>query len=194
MPDYYLAASLEAFGEEMDHRWPNRANDGWIGDPSHQARKSDHNPDWDAGGVVRAVDVYIKGIDKAAVIAAAYRDPRVAYIIHNRKIASATDDGKPWDWEPYNGDDPHTGHIHISIKHTKAAETNTTRWFKAAPPQEDEMTPAQMQDLKNFIELRVKAYSDRNALNTHQQLAPMFRKLDVIDDQVELDDADPAGL
>ncbi|WBQ03035.1 hypothetical protein [Kribbella sp. CA-293567] len=163
MVDYYKAASLEAFGEEMDRRWPNRANDGWIGDPSHQARKSDHNPDWDAGGVVRAIDVYIKGIDKAAVIAAALRDPRTAYIIHDRKIASATDDGQPWDWEPYDGD-PHEKHIHISIKHTRAAETNTAAWFKkAAPAEEDEVKEADIEAIATRVyrklEPRLQAYT-----------------------------------
>lgn len=138
MPEYHLAASLKALRAEIDRRWPDRdkTSDGWIGDASHQARKSDHNPDWDAGGVVRAIDVDKDGIDVDELLDAVVREPRVAYVIHNRRIASATDDGKPWDWEPYDGDNPHTGHVHISIKHTTAAETDTSPWFT---PEEDDM-------------------------------------------------------
>lgn len=57
--------------------------------------------------------------------------------------------------------------------------------------QEDAMSPDQMQELKNFIEQRVKAYSDRNATNLRQQLSPLKRKLDIIDDQVDPDDVEP---
>lgn len=150
MATWYLAPSLVALRTEINRRWPNRdkASDGAVGDTSHQARKSDHNPDWDAGGVVRAIDVDKDGIDVQELLAAVVRDPRVAYVIWNRRIASATDDGMPWDWEPYNGSNPHDKHIHISIKHTRAAETNTSRWFK----EDDEMIPAaQMTELKNHI-------------------------------------------
>src|SRR5690606_29069239 len=56
---YYLAPSLVKLRDLINQNWPNRdkSSDGWIGDPSHQARKSDHNPDYSAGGVVRAIDV-----------------------------------------------------------------------------------------------------------------------------------------
>lgn len=180
---YYVAASLVALRTEINRRWPNRdkASDGAIGDTAHSARKSDHNPDYSAGGVVRAIDVDKDGINVTELLAAVVRDPRVAYVIWNRRIASATDDGKPWDWEPYDGDNPHDKHIHISIKHTRAAETNTSRWFKAPakpagttptePVQEDVMTEAQMQELKNFIEARTKAYAIACNNYTRQVLA-----------------------
>jgi hypothetical protein len=140
MPDYYLAPSLVALRTEINRRWPNRdkASDGWIGDTSHQARKSDHNPDWDDGGVVRAIDVDKDGIVVQQLLDATVRDHRVAYVIWNRRIASATDDGAPWDWEPYNGTNPHDKHIHISIKHTRAAETDTSPWF--TPPKGTSMS------------------------------------------------------
>lgn len=168
MADYYLAASLVALRAEVDRRWPNRdkGSDGWIGDTSHQARKSDHNPDYDSGGVVRAIDVDKDGITVAELLAAVVRDPRVAYVIWNRRIASATDDGMPWDWEPYNGTNPHDKHIHISIKHTRAAETNTADWFKAAPPEEDDdvISPEQMTELKTAMVTAAEAAGRRWAL------------------------------
>jgi hypothetical protein len=151
MTEYFLADSLKQLRREIDQRWPNRdkASDGWIGDASHQARPSDHNPDWDAPGdrrgVVRAIDVDKDGISMAEVLAAVVRDRRVAYIIWNRRIASATEDGTPWDWEPYSGTNPHDKHIHISIKHTHAAETDTSGWLGVTPPpgEDDDMTPKQ---------------------------------------------------
>ena len=50
---------------------------------------------------------------------------------------------------------------------------------------EDEMTPAQMQELKNFIEQRVKAYSDRNAVNLRQQLVAVKSALARIEAEVD---------
>lgn len=131
MADWHLAPSLAALFAEVNARWPNRdhASDGSIGNAAHQATVSDHNPDWSAGGVVRAIDVDKDGIDVQQLLDATVRDQRVAYVIWNKRIASATDDGAPWDWEPYNGTNDHTHHIHISIKHTHQAETDTSPWF-----------------------------------------------------------------
>lgn len=126
--DWYLAASLIALGNEINRAWPRRstASDGAIGDASHQARKSDHNPDWDAGGVVRAIDIDVHGIDAPAVVKALIGDPRVWYVIYDHYIYSVTYN---WAKRPYDGADPHTGHIHVSIRHTTAAETNTGLWL-----------------------------------------------------------------
>lgn len=138
--EWHLADSLIALGNEVNAKWPNRddASDGALGDASHQARASDHNPDYSAGGVVRAIDIDKDGITVQALLNAVVRDPRVAYVIWDRRIASATEDGTPWNWEPYNGTNPHTGHVHISIKHTAYAADNTAPWFDA-PPQEEDM-------------------------------------------------------
>ncbi|WP_020385876.1 hypothetical protein [Kribbella catacumbae] len=157
MADWYLAASLVALRTEINRRWPDRdkASDGALGDASHAARPSDHNPDWDAGGVVRAIDVDKDGIDVQELLDAVVRDPRVAYVIWNRRIASATDDGQPWDWEPYNGTNPHDKHVHISIKHTKAAETDTTRWFE-----EDDMPYTETQ-LRAMMQAEIEEYMKR---------------------------------
>ena len=57
MPSFRLAKSLETLRQQIDQLAPNRDkdNDGWIGDTSHQTRKSEHNPD--SNGVVRALDI-----------------------------------------------------------------------------------------------------------------------------------------
>ena len=93
---YYLAPSLAALRSEVDARWPNRdkASDGWIGDPAHSARVSDHNPDWSSTppGVVRALDIDIDGIDVRRLLTELVGDPRVWYVIYDRKIYSRTHD------------------------------------------------------------------------------------------------------
>jgi len=142
--DGHLAPSLVALFTEVDKRWPNRSrkSDGWIGDTAHQTRQSDHNPDPFPGGVVRAVDITVNGIDVEELLRAVVGDPRVWYVIYNRRIASAT---KGWGWQDYTGPNPHTAHVHISIKHTPSAESGTTRWLDApkapkppaAAPEED---------------------------------------------------------
>ena len=118
---YYLAPSLVRLRNQVNARWPNRdkTSDGWIGDTRHQAIKSDHNPDYTAGGVVRALDIDIDGIDGTKIIAAMQADPRTAYIIFNHLIWTPRSS-----WKPYTGVNPHTGHVHISILHTKAAESD----------------------------------------------------------------------
>ena len=155
MTDWYLAPSLVALRNEIDRRWPKRdkSSDGAVGDASHQARVSDHNPDWSAGGVVRAEDIDKDGLDVAELLDALTGDERVAYVIWNRRMmrsyAKTIGDHtyKPWEWAPYDGPSPHTGHVHVSILHTRAAETNTSAWFKAAKPEEFELSASQYETL-----------------------------------------------
>lgn len=135
----YLAPSLAALRSEADARWPNRdtASDGWIGDPAHAARVSDHNPDPDANDVVRALDLDDDGIDVDALLAAVIGDERVEYVIHNRTIWSRSRDWVP---RPYTGSNAHTTHVHVSIRHTPAAEADTRPWLT---PEEEDMPTAQ---------------------------------------------------
>lgn len=132
MARYYRAASLTTLVEQVNRLWPNRdkTSDGWIGDPSHQARKSDHNPDydWPWNGVVRAQDIDKDGIDVAALLRAVTTDPRVAYVIWNGQIWTPARG-----WYKYTGPNPHKTHIHVSIKHTKAAEVGTP-WALSGTP------------------------------------------------------------
>lgn len=184
MADWHLAASLVALRNEIDARWPNRdkASDGAKGDDAHAKRVSDHNPDWSAGGVVRAIDVDKDGIDVDQLLDATVRDQRVAYVIWNRRIASATDDGTPWDWEPYVGD-PHTGHVHISIKHTTTAEHDVSAWFTQ---EEEGMAKEDADRVIEFIRqqesspgIEGQRYADLRTLmvKQHQELLAALEKL-----------------
>lgn len=117
---YYLAPSLKQLRDEIDAAHPGRdkKSDGWIGDASHSARKSDHNPDYASGGVVRAIDVDISDIDVNKLMAVLKNDSRVNYFIYNHSIYGASSFAK----RRYTGSNPHTQHIHVSIKHSKSAE------------------------------------------------------------------------
>lgn len=141
MSEYFLAPSLVAFRNEINKRFPNRdkSSDGWIGDPSHAARVSSHNPLWSAPGkwrgVVRAIDIDIDDRDGGAdlrkmVIKAAVGDRRVWYVISNGIIYSST---YGWAARRYTGSNGHWGHVHISLKETSAAWGDTSRWLDNAP-------------------------------------------------------------
>ncbi|MFF5791143.1 hypothetical protein ACFY5D_03750 [Paeniglutamicibacter sp. NPDC012692] len=116
--EYHLAPSLVKLRDQVNARWPERdkGSDGWIGDPSHQARPSDHNPDYADGGIVRALDIDKDGINVDELLAAAIGEPRVAYVIWNRRIWTHAAG-----WQPYTGTNAHTAHIHVSIRHTSVA-------------------------------------------------------------------------
>lgn len=126
---YYLAASLTKLRDEVNALWPNRSrvSDGWIGDTSHQARKSDHNPDYASGGVVRAIDITKNGIDVNRLLKHTTNDSRVSYVIYNRRIYQHSTG-----WKPYYGSNPHTQHVHVSIAHTRTAERDLKNWITSS--------------------------------------------------------------
>lgn len=62
------------------------------------------------------------------------RDPRIGYIVSNRRI---TGPAHGWAWDTYDGSDPHDTHIHVSSVHTAVAD-DTRDWQIG-----DVMTPAQ---------------------------------------------------
>ncbi|GAA4681407.1 hypothetical protein [Phytohabitans rumicis] len=122
---WYLAPSLSVLRSEVDARWPQRdkTSDGTIGDPAHQQRPSDHNPN--ARESVDAWDMDKDGVDVDAVLRAFERHPSAHYWIWDRQIADADNGWRP---EPYDGDNPHTAHVHFSIKQSAAAEQDRRAW------------------------------------------------------------------
>ncbi len=126
------APSVAAALAEATRRWPGRrrASDGTVGDTSHAAGNSDHNPD--ASGVVHAFDLThdpATGVDCNTLAAhlVAVQDARVKYIIWNRQISNPT--VQNWAWRPYTGKNPHTHHMHVSVKSTATAENDTSAWW-----------------------------------------------------------------
>lgn len=134
-----VADSLIQLRKQLDVLAPNRSklSDGAIGDAEHASRSSDHNP-WvvdGTKGVVTAIDVTddVKGGFSAEAFSEslrAARDTRVKYVIWNKRIASATavDGARPWEWRPYAGKNPHTHHVHLSVKSEKKYYDNTAAW------------------------------------------------------------------
>jgi hypothetical protein len=110
----------EQFDDSFADR--DRSSDGWIGDLRHSSRPSDHNPDPQAGFIVRAIDVDrdVSGKAKPDLMPdiadqlrlLAKTDKRIKYIIFEGKIASVK---SAWRWRTYAGINKHRHHMHISF-------------------------------------------------------------------------------
>jgi hypothetical protein len=146
---YRLARSLEHLRAQINAQWPkrNKASDGWIGDAKHASRSSDHNP-WvrdGSTGVVTALDIThdpTHGVDGTAIAEVVKDDPRVKYVIWNRRIWNAA---KGKQWRGYTGTNPHTKHIHVSVKSDKASYDSDKPWQLGditAVPQAVEVPPS----------------------------------------------------
>lgn len=132
-----LAKSLEELRKQVNTRAPERskASDGSIGDAAHASRSSDHNP-WvkdEAIGVVTAIDIThdpAGGCDSYELAQSLLdsRDVRIKYIISNGRIASGPDGPSPWTWRKYTGTNPHSHHVHISVRAKKDLYDGTAPW------------------------------------------------------------------
>ncbi|HEX6944204.1 MAG TPA: S41 family peptidase [Gemmatimonadaceae bacterium] len=124
---------------QVNARAPGRRkeSDGTVGDAAHRERTSDHNP-WvrdGAMGIVTACDIThdpAGGCDAAKLAESirTSRDSRIKYVIWNRQIANSASIGgqPPWTWRPYSGSNPHTKHVHISVKPEKALYDSAAAW------------------------------------------------------------------
>lgn len=116
-----VAKGLLMLRAQINAKYPGRKkdSDGTIGNAEHSARTSDHNPDTD--GVVKALDTThdpAHGFDSYAFsdMLIRNRDPRIKYVISNRRIASGPTGPSPWIWRKYTGANPHDHHNHVSIR------------------------------------------------------------------------------
>lgn len=153
---WFPAPSVAAGLAQASQQWParSRVSDGIIGDASHAAEISDHNPDQigatgvpdhraNAVGMVHAFDLThdpAHGVDTVALaeLIRGRQDHRVRYVIAHRRIflgpwAGSVQRGesRPWTWAAYDGADPHTSHMHVSVGYDPAAENDTAAWFAA---------------------------------------------------------------
>lgn len=133
MAAWRLAKSLDVLRSQINSQYPRRSkvSDGTIGDTKHSARVSDHNPN--EKGVVCALDIThdpANGLNSEALAEALRKskDPRIKYIISNRKIAAsyATGGVGAWVWRRYTGANPHDKHCHISVLSDRA--DNISPW------------------------------------------------------------------
>ena len=134
-----IAKSLDTLRSQVNARWPkrNKDSDGWIGDAAHfkKGRATDHNPHVKDGstGVVTALDITHdpkSGCDAGVIaeVLIASRDPRIKYIIWNRQIIAGDAGPSPWKPRKYSGKNPHTMHVHTSVKASKAKYDDAGDW------------------------------------------------------------------
>lgn len=144
MADWFLAPTLVQFRNELNTLYPKRdkTSDGTIGNASHAAGTSDHNPDVrgcvcafdgdeDLLGPTDAYPSFHSGtaarplVDQIVNRAKAGLLPQVYYVIYERKIYSRTYGFAARD---YTGSNPHDHHFHLSVYHTAALADSTKPW------------------------------------------------------------------
>jgi hypothetical protein len=152
---WYIAKSLEVLRAQLNARAPARStvSDGGIGDASHSARESDHNPT--ETGQVCARDFTndpaggMAGQWLADALVAS-RDPRIKYVIWNHRIIDSRAGQHPWQWMPYSGANDHTHHVHVSV-FAGALGDDTRSWNLGGADQGDDVTPEQMKQILDAI-------------------------------------------
>jgi peptidoglycan hydrolase-like protein with peptidoglycan-binding domain len=183
---YRIAGALDVLRAQVNTLHPNRStkSDGWIGDTAHAATVSDHNPD--PAGVVRALDLTndpAHGFDASdfAETLRRNRDPRVKYVISDRRIFAGVQGPQPWVWRPYNGSNPHTSHVHISVRASSAGDDRHPWQLTGGtvPPRTTPNRPNPTGDLTvKLIDLR----NAQNKIVTGKGVKPMQRLLGVTAD------------
>lgn len=175
MTAWYVAPALDMLRDELNRRHPgrDRSSDGAIGDPAHQARKSDHNPDWASGGVVRARDFDVDGIPVRELVAVLQRDSRTRYLIFDGRIWTRENG-----WQPYSGINPHRGHFHISVRVGAQYENDTRPWL-----QEDNLMPAltdaEQRELLEGVRQARDYLGARGGINTKTENTVGYRVRDI---------------
>ena len=136
------APACKAALAEATQRWPNRnrASDGICGDARHQARKSDHNQ----GNAFDVTHDPVHGVDCNDLAALVIHDFRISYVIWDRRIYNPAVDRS---WRTYNGTNPHTKHMHVSIK--SSMRDRTEPWWDL--PEEPDLTDAEKTQLVDAI-------------------------------------------
>lgn len=128
----YLASSLNRLFDELDARWPSRdrGGDGWYNpDRVSVGHNRGHN------GLVHAIDFRPGGVSMQEIVANIYKGGSVLrYFIWNRELYHARNNFQP---EPYNGDSPHTDHMHVEINQTTSAESYPGSWGIHSRVEED---------------------------------------------------------
>lgn len=187
MASWILVPCLVSLRNEFNELAPDRdkASDGSIGDTSHAASSSDHNPDEtgntpyedsDRINEVHAIDVTAKlnlpgwTMDRCLdIIIGRHRagqDDRLQNVIYNRRIWS-----RSWGWTPraYTGPNGHTEHAHFSARYTAAQESDTRPW--GLLEEEEEMTPEDRKWIKDTITEVVNTAVDRRVGDVVPRLA-----------------------
>jgi hypothetical protein len=93
-----------------------------MGDRRHGLRRSDHN----LGNALDLTNDPDHGLDACRLARGLAHQMshnsggRLAYIIWSRQIASPR---TGWDWAEYRGSNPHTTHVHLSLRADRRDDT-----------------------------------------------------------------------
>lgn len=130
------AKALLVLLDQVNAFYPHRdkSSDGLEGDTRHQSLKSDHNKN--SAGVVTALDIThdpASGCDsyKLAETIRLAKDPRLQYVISNRKKANMDIQGGKW--RPYDGTNPHDQHCHVSLRQKASLWDDKSKWAIGEP-------------------------------------------------------------
>ncbi len=104
--------------------WPrrNRASDGIMGDRAHQQRPSDHNQ----GNAYDLTHDPANGVDCHELSRQVINDHRVTYVIFNHRIYNRRRAAEGW--RNYTGPNPHTKHMHVSIRPESRGDLSPWPW------------------------------------------------------------------
>lgn len=141
------APACKAALAEASARWParRRTSDGICPSAAHsqQNPKSDH----ELGNAFDLSHDPANGVDCAVLSRYVMYDPRLKYVIFNREIFNPSVSPH---WRKYTGTNPHTSHMHVSIKADKRNETYT--WFDVDDPEPVPVPPTEEEDMfVNFL-------------------------------------------
>lgn len=159
---------------------------GSIADDAHNA-SSDHYPHYYSAlgstAVVTARDfphAPSLGLDGGTVceLLRQSRDPRIKYVIYNRRIFSGyrVGDTPAYTWRGYDGSDPHDTHFHISSVNTAIADSVQPWAIPSTAGGDEDMDAGQNQRLVNTDELlyaigQMKTNTPASSVNTPTDVA-----------------------
>lgn len=129
------APCLKKFLADATLRWPNRsrASDGIM--PSAAHTKANPTSDHERGNAADVTNDRKNGADCALIATAlvASHDPRIKYLIWNREIWYLTEGVRARGWSRYRGKNPHTTHLHVSIKPESRDDLSPWPWSPVEP-------------------------------------------------------------
>lgn len=136
LPDDGRAPALLRLLAQVDAAYPSRsrAADGILPSAAHHAKHptSDH----ERGDALDITLDPMHGPDLDRLAEDLLLDPRVTYVIWNRRIANRAIDGGAW--RPYQTTaiqtDPHTGHLHVSVAAARRANASPWRFTVVPEP------------------------------------------------------------
>jgi len=148
-----IAKCLDVLRSQINKACPDRdkSSDGWIASAAHHQQNPTSDHEADSNGIVHALDVTNDprhGVDGPRITETMRlaMDPRIRYVIHNRRIFGDSNYAKrngrlPWTWGPYGGVNPHTAHFHVSCNYPKALADNADQWQIGLTPSDPTILP-----------------------------------------------------